>query len=58
MQSAAKRERAAVNEMLWSGNYGPETERARVHALVREEFIEDFFETDEDDLKAEMEIDG
>ena len=36
----------------------PETEMARMHVLVREEFLEDFFETDEYDLKAEMEKDG
>lgn len=58
LESAARRERAAVSEMLWRGDNGPETERARVHVLVREEFIEDFFETDEDDVKAEMEIEG
>jgi len=58
IESTVAREREAVSQMLWSGNYGPETEMARMHVLVREEFLEDFFETDEYDLKAEMEKDG
>ena len=55
MLGALEREREAVARLLWAGDFSADADRARMRVLVREEFVEDFFELDEDDLRAATE---
>lgn len=53
LRGIAEMEKQSVMEAFWNGQ--EVTERQRLHALVRQELIEDMFELDEEDLKTAME---